>query len=210
VLYVSHDLGSVTRLCRRAIWLEEGRLRADGPAAELVAAYLKTAAAGKPLSTELENEPGGAVQLTTVQVKGPFGEVLTAPRRDQPFVIELGLVLRERIPALDLAVTLIDQKGVRVLSDVRSDWVEGDEFGENPGSYRISAAIPPILAAGVYALEVWIGNAHDELFFMREVLSIRVMPLEHDAKHAVERQRVVHPRVRWEIQAESTDLGSQS
>jgi ABC-type polysaccharide/polyol phosphate transport system ATPase subunit len=209
VLYVSHDLGSVTRLCPRAIWLEDGRLRADGPATELVSAYLKTAAAGEPLSAEFENEPEGAVQLTAIQVKGAHGEVLTAPRRDQPFIIELGLVLRERIPALDLAVTLIDEKGVRVLSDVRSDWVEGDEFGKNLGSYQISVAIPPILAAGLYALEVWIGNPHED-FFMREVLSIRVMPLAQDPKHAVERQRVVQPRVQWEIRSELPNPGSQS
>jgi ABC-type polysaccharide/polyol phosphate transport system ATPase subunit len=39
LLFVSHDLGLVVDRCGRAIWLDRGRLAADGPAAETVALY---------------------------------------------------------------------------------------------------------------------------------------------------------------------------
>jgi len=39
ILVVSHDLQLVTGRCRRALWLEQGRLVADGPSAETVARY---------------------------------------------------------------------------------------------------------------------------------------------------------------------------
>jgi ABC-type polysaccharide/polyol phosphate transport system ATPase subunit len=41
VILVSHDLESVRRLCQRAIWLDEGRARADGPTAEIASMYLE-------------------------------------------------------------------------------------------------------------------------------------------------------------------------
>jgi ABC-type polysaccharide/polyol phosphate transport system ATPase subunit len=41
---VSHDLGTVRRLCDRAIWLDHGRVRMDGPVAEVAAAYESQAA----------------------------------------------------------------------------------------------------------------------------------------------------------------------
>ena len=41
VILVSHDLESVRRLCQRAIWLDEGRARADGPTAEVASQYLE-------------------------------------------------------------------------------------------------------------------------------------------------------------------------
>jgi lipopolysaccharide transport system ATP-binding protein len=38
-ILVSHDMPSVLRLCSRALWLERGRPREIGPAADVVAAY---------------------------------------------------------------------------------------------------------------------------------------------------------------------------
>jgi ABC-type polysaccharide/polyol phosphate transport system ATPase subunit len=40
ILFVSHDLGTISALCRRALWLAGGRAAACGPAADVVAAYL--------------------------------------------------------------------------------------------------------------------------------------------------------------------------
>ena len=45
VLFVSHDPQAVVRLCRTAVWLEQGRLRAHGPAREVVDSYLASGSA---------------------------------------------------------------------------------------------------------------------------------------------------------------------
>lgn len=39
LLFVSHDTSAVTALCDRAIWLDSGRLRADGPPKEVTLQY---------------------------------------------------------------------------------------------------------------------------------------------------------------------------
>jgi ABC-type polysaccharide/polyol phosphate transport system ATPase subunit len=39
LLVVSHDLPALSRMCERAVWLDRGRLVADGPVAEVLAAY---------------------------------------------------------------------------------------------------------------------------------------------------------------------------
>ncbi|MGN6650864.1 ABC transporter ATP-binding protein, partial [Trinickia sp.] len=40
LLFVSHDVGAVTGLCSRAVWLDRGSVRLDGPSKEVVEAYL--------------------------------------------------------------------------------------------------------------------------------------------------------------------------
>lgn len=40
LLFVSHDVGAVTGLCSRAVWLDRGGVRLDGPSKEVVEAYL--------------------------------------------------------------------------------------------------------------------------------------------------------------------------
>jgi lipopolysaccharide transport system ATP-binding protein len=40
LLFVSHDVGAVTSLCSRAVWLDRGSVKLDGAAKEVVEAYL--------------------------------------------------------------------------------------------------------------------------------------------------------------------------
>ncbi len=41
VVVVSHDLDSLTAVCSRILWLDHGRIRMSGPAAEVVPAYVR-------------------------------------------------------------------------------------------------------------------------------------------------------------------------
>jgi ABC-type polysaccharide/polyol phosphate transport system ATPase subunit len=45
VVVVSHDLGSLRKLCTRGLWIHQGRLVADGPVDEVVDRYLEAASA---------------------------------------------------------------------------------------------------------------------------------------------------------------------
>jgi lipopolysaccharide transport system ATP-binding protein len=42
IVMVSHDLPSLGGLCERGIWLDHGRLRQDGPIAEVIAGYTES------------------------------------------------------------------------------------------------------------------------------------------------------------------------
>jgi ABC-type polysaccharide/polyol phosphate transport system ATPase subunit len=43
MVLVSHDLQAVARLCDRVVWLDQGRVRADGDPADLVNEYSRAA-----------------------------------------------------------------------------------------------------------------------------------------------------------------------
>ena len=47
-LLASHLIGMVSSLCNKALWLEHGRIKALGPAAEVIEAYQASVAAGGP------------------------------------------------------------------------------------------------------------------------------------------------------------------
>lgn len=61
VLFVSHNMGAIISLCKRAILLEEGQLTRQGDAIEVVDYYLTSASVVKSSKnglTKLENHPG--------------------------------------------------------------------------------------------------------------------------------------------------------
>ena len=65
LLFVSHDLGMVARLCPRVLWIEDGTLRADGPATEVISSYLG-ARAEDALERRFEIEEGSRATITRV------------------------------------------------------------------------------------------------------------------------------------------------
>jgi lipopolysaccharide transport system ATP-binding protein len=46
ILFVSHNAGAVTELCKRALWLDHGRVREIGPAEEVCGRYLASLSEG--------------------------------------------------------------------------------------------------------------------------------------------------------------------
>ena len=47
LLFVSHDINQVKQLCKRAIWIDHGHIRGDGPAAEVCDAYVEAMQRGE-------------------------------------------------------------------------------------------------------------------------------------------------------------------
>lgn len=76
VLFVSHSMPAVSRLCERCLFIEQGLLRLNAPTSEAVALYL---AAGQALATQREWRDGigsDVAALRSVKVRtrrGPLG-----------------------------------------------------------------------------------------------------------------------------------------
>jgi lipopolysaccharide transport system ATP-binding protein len=79
VLFVSHSMPTVLRLCRRAILLENGRYSKTGTPQEVVSAYLAagTGASGHRVWHDQKTAPGDHVaKLHAVRVRDESGEVV--------------------------------------------------------------------------------------------------------------------------------------
>ncbi len=198
VVFVSHDLGAVTRLCPRTIWLEQGRVREDGPSAGVIERYIE-AAAPRASRVEFEPQPDRRVEVLAVAVTDARGRPLEAPRRDMEVSLSAEFLVREPGPPLDLAFVVQDRLGRRLLDE---DWGvdTGDELvvHDAPAMYEARLTIPPVLPAGEYVVVFWIGNDYDT-YFHREALSFRLLPLPDDPQWAVERDRAVQPATTWTV-----------
>jgi len=75
VLFVSHNLAAVENLCSRGIWLDDGKVRKDGEAKEVILAYMASFA-GSPTSestlADSESRQGnGEIRYTRVEYLNP-------------------------------------------------------------------------------------------------------------------------------------------
>jgi ABC-type polysaccharide/polyol phosphate transport system ATPase subunit len=202
VLFVSHDLGAITRLCTRAVWLDGGRVQSDGTPREIVSSYLERATPGQLLDAEFDAEPGTAAAVQRVTVRdAATGRVLTTPERGSEFTIEMAVEVREAIPGVNVGIELIDEQGVKIICDTARDRPIGGALSPEPGVYVVTATIPPMLRAGTYMVRGWIGNDFEDAFY-RDLLAIRVAPRADDPQEFMERLRAVQPEIKWKVRRE--------
>jgi ABC-2 type transport system ATP-binding protein/lipopolysaccharide transport system ATP-binding protein len=202
VLFVSHDLGAITRLCTRAVWLDGGSIQSDGTPREIVSSYLERATPGRALDVEFDAEPSAAAAVQRVTVRdAATGQVLTTPERGSQFAIEMAVEVREAIPGLNVSIELIDEQGVKIIDDTARDRSTGGALSPEPGVYVVTATIPPMLRAGTYMVRGWIGNEFEDSFY-RDLLAIRVAPRADDPQELMERLRAVQPEIEWKVRRE--------
>ena len=83
LILVSHDLASVGAIASRGLWLSSGRLRADGPVNDVLAAYRREIEAiTEARATKVE----GQVTVSDIVVSGPEGRLAAA---NEPCTVQL-------------------------------------------------------------------------------------------------------------------------
>jgi lipopolysaccharide transport system ATP-binding protein len=92
VLFVSHNIPAITRLCDRAILLDEGKVVADGPAHKIASEYLNSGLGIGPVREWPDplKAPGrDVVRLLAVRVRTADGELTDVMDIREPIKIEM-------------------------------------------------------------------------------------------------------------------------
>jgi lipopolysaccharide transport system ATP-binding protein len=156
VLFVSHNMQVLARLCDRAVLLDRGEVVRDGPSEELVAFYLQTVSGtgSRRVWSDLETAPGGKyARLREARIVDEDGALTSAADVRRPVGVELTwTVLRDEVPLFP-KIKLIDSEGDVAFNALDTDpkWSEPPE----PGDYVATAWIPGnLLNEGLYTVDV--------------------------------------------------------
>ncbi len=199
VIFVSHDSGIVNQLCSRALWIDDGTLRADGPTPNVLDAYLRSSVQRGAIATFDDADRRRDVELHSVAIVGPSGEVLDSPRRDEPFSLRVRFATERPMLGLDVAVSIQTASGMPLLDEVLSDTAAIGEPATTAGVWDAVFDVPAVLSPGAYLVGVWLGTSGESFFTLREALSFQVLPSLSDRPHASVRQRVLTAPSGWRV-----------
>lgn len=219
VLFVSHSMPAVLRLCPRVILLDHGKVLADGPGSQVVRVYLESG-----LGTTAEREwtdpsvaPGdGVARLKAVRVRDASGKVNEELDIRDPFTIEVDYWDLGGTPEVDLTanVHLFNEDGVNLFASadfndpgwrsrgrregvVRSVChIPGDFFAE--GKFFVMAAVSSINPPTVHVLE-------------RDAVAFQVIDRSDGdgvrGEYVSEWPGVVRPRFEWSVSRDVHERG---
>jgi lipopolysaccharide transport system ATP-binding protein len=180
VLFVSHNMQAVARLCSRCILLHEGRIKLDGPSTQVANAYLNTGvttAAAREWA-DISSAPGDKVtRFSAVRVRSGNGQVVDAIDIREPVNIELEYEVLVSGYQFLPHFSLRNQDGtvLFVAVDVDPEW-RGRR--RPPGRYLSTGTIPGnLLAEGFIYVQAVIMTLDPEVVhtIVEEAVAFRVL-----------------------------------
>lgn len=209
VLFVSHDMDAVARLCTRAIWLKDGSVQADSEVNEVLGAYLhdRSQSGSERTWKDLNIAPGNeVVRLRRVRVCNEEGKTVSATDIRQRLAVEITYEVTSNGSVLSPSFHLYDDRGtcIFVSFDQEKEW---QERKREAGTYVSRAWIPGnLLAEGNVFVTIVIAT-HEPLYVHvaeSEVLGFRVVDqMEGDSargNYAGKMPGLVRPILKWETE----------
>lgn len=213
VLFVSHNLQAVQNLCERCLWLEGGRLAADGPTSEVVALYLSTSLEDRrDRSWPDQTGPGNdkvrleAARVEAADAAGTAGRPLSM-RTPLRLSFEYSNLVEGSM--LNLSLHVYDQLGTLAFNT--APVAEPLWFGKPLPRGRFTSAVEipgDLLNAGVHRVEVlFVHEARHVVLRVPDVVVFEVV--DNGELHGGWHGRwpgVVHPHLPWKTHLQERAL----
>ena len=198
---------AITRLCRRAICLEQGRIAADGPAPEVAARYLRSdlGTIAERAWAEPSAAPGDQVaRLRSVNVIAHDNACNASIDIRRPVVLEMTYDVLQAGHRVISGFHLFNEEGICVFVTLDTD----PQWRGQPkpaGRYRSRVTIPPnFLSEGTFTVDAALGGLHPTPtvhVHEREVLAFQVIDsMDGDSvrgDYGGEMPGVVRPWLQW-------------
>ena len=158
ILFVSHNMGAIKGLCSRAIWLDGGRLKADGNVDDVVQEYLVASSEQGEWHTEiidrLDRGGNGSLRFTGFYLRNQNGEPLISAVSGDPIELVLNYQMTAaNVKNASIYVWIRDAftKGMISLSNV---WT-GQDLADLPPQGEIVCKLPRFpLREGRYYIDL--------------------------------------------------------
>jgi lipopolysaccharide transport system ATP-binding protein len=164
VLFVSHNMGSIGRLCKSGIVMDQGKVTFRGDITESIARYTQSATSSNAeISFPLDENK--KLQFNRAQLLDHSGKPASELDRLHPFQVAIEYEVRTAMEGAHLGVMLDRIDGTPICYNSDIDTVAEGIIKRTPGTYRAVVEFPGgILNAGVYQLRLGLAKYGGEVY----------------------------------------------
>ncbi|MBP6489290.1 MAG: ABC transporter ATP-binding protein [Ilumatobacteraceae bacterium] len=160
VVFISHNMEAVARLCGRAVWLDKGQVRSVGPTSDVIGEYTRSSA-GNAAALVLERDHTRQAQVISLAVVDADGQPLSVLNTWTESYIQVIVAVGAPTPGLDVGVQVHTAGGLNLLDEYILEQKAVDLSGT--GTYRLRMSLPAVLPPGEYTLGAWLGTSYEVL-----------------------------------------------
>ncbi|HWM49414.1 MAG TPA: ABC transporter ATP-binding protein [Xanthobacteraceae bacterium] len=154
ILFVSHNLPAIGRLCRKTALFEDGRLVAHGDTGSVIARYVRRELGEGPADQTFAEAPAAGLcgKIRRIRVEKANGEIASSVELTEPFDVIVDYELVEAVKDLTVSIEVHSEElSVPIIGISDSELDLGRLERREPGHYSARVRIPPrILNTGSY------------------------------------------------------------
>lgn len=200
ILFVSHNMGAITRLCKRAIWVDAGKIVFDGLSDAAVAQYQsKFLNACSEWTRPPQQAIHSEISFTRVAVMKRDGSVAKLFNGDEDIVVEIDYEVRCSLSGCQIGMRLYNAEGQVVFSSADSDAAGVSALPKDAGTYKGVFVVPGrFLAPGTYYVLVAAHLPQRNVYDMIDQTVVFEVSSSGSLVALDGRIGVVTPLIRWE------------
>jgi ABC-type polysaccharide/polyol phosphate transport system ATPase subunit len=173
IVFISHDLTAVYRLCDRALLLSHGRVEMDGPARSVIDHYQAMTFASESTAVESDSGSEAAARCSSIEFSSPDSSDVV--RTGYPMVARLGYRASSRIAGAIFRVSLYWPSGY-LCAQLSTDSLDGGICLE-PGAGVVEFQCPVLpVVPGLYRVDLVIEANGQEINLRERCATLRVEP----------------------------------
>jgi lipopolysaccharide transport system ATP-binding protein len=175
VIFVSHNMGAISQLCKKGVVLQKGQVVSAGTAQESINIYLKpndqNTSSNSYTNRNTENKKLVFLSIETCHRSGVVNDTFGF---DEPITVKMKIAKNDLINSdTKISVTLLDKFQARIFTVVKNL----SEFGPGDNSVDVSLELPAsLIAPNIYSFRYAIFSDKGEVFdLLEDITKIKIV-----------------------------------
>lgn len=208
IIFVSHNLHAVQRLCRRTYWIEKGEIAEEGLSEAVVNAYVSVALPQQEGGTIVVGDSvarrggSGEVRFEKVSLLDAGGAPVSRLWLGQSFSVATTIDVKEPVDGAVFEFGINTLDGLRVAT-VQSNDANRPPFSFESGAHEVRADLGVVLLPGTFTVEVAVRRSNGEaLDHLDNILRFSTLAMSEDGADRYEWENVrgfVRPSSKWNV-----------
>lgn len=204
VLFVSHNMGAIASLCKRAILLKDGAIDYESTADRVITRYLNSDGQSTGFvvwENGFSNSGVHEFSLYSARLSDEDDHVQQTFDARLPIILKIDFQVKEKLPLCRVGFEIANNQGITLFSSFD---VDGDASiaRRNPGKYTVKSKIPGnLLKPGVYYLTIHAGITNVKILARAE--NILVFEIEDTTFVGTSSQAnkagIIQPKIEWDV-----------
>ncbi len=182
VLFVSHNMATINKLCKRSILLQNGEIYMEGSTSEIIPFYLSSGVLDDMIcNVEFDDDDEKKLQISSANISSSNDQFIKKGviTTEDVLFVNISYKFRYKIPKCHLTIIIKNDSGEIIYFVDRTDFYN-NFFSADVGQYLAKVKIPnPLLKPGTYFITLGLAdqfsNAEDHKF---DILKFKIENLK--------------------------------